>query len=108
MSNVINANKQRYAELFTKYVAKNYADKIDKIIVFGSSIDKSEKNPTTIDFAIRLANNPDNLDYELLGDLMDYMGDIVDEGDFTITFICNSVSKSYRESIKKGVCIYGS
>lgn len=107
MNNIINTNKQHYAELFTKYISKNYSDKIDKIIVYGSSIDSSIKNPDKIDFAIRLTNDPNNIDYELLGDLMDYMGDIVDEGDFTITFICNNTSKSYKESIKKGVCIYG-
>lgn len=104
---MINTTKSRYAKLFVNYVTKNHSDKIDLIMVHGDCINPNIKKPKSIDFAIRQINNPDEFDYELIGDLMDYMGSVVDEGDFNITVICDSLVQSYREQIEKGEVIYG-
>lgn len=103
---MINKSKLNYIKLITNYITKNYKDKVKYIIIFGDSINPTIKNPASLDIAIAYFDKNDAKNYEMLGDILGYAGDIVDIGDVTITPICNNLSTSYKEAIKNGVIVY--
>lgn len=103
---MVNENKQKYVDLVINYI-KDFPDKFNKLVVYGESIDPNISMPETIDFAIGLVNTEDAKNYELLGELLSYIGDIVDEGDCSLLPIDNnSISKFCMSNILNGEVVY--
>lgn len=103
---MVNTKKQKYVDLVINYV-KKFPNKFNKLIVYGESIDSNIEDPTTIDFAVGLVREEDAKDYELLGDLLSYIGDIVDEGNCSLVPIDrNTISNFCMSNILKGEIVY--
>ena len=103
---MVNKTKLNYVKLITNYIIKNYKNEVKYIIVFGDSINKTISNPSNLDIAIVFFNKKNATNYEILGDILGYAGDVVDSGDVTITPVCNNLSASYKEAIKNGEILY--
>lgn len=103
---MVNTKKQKYVDLVIDYV-KKFPNKFNKLVVYGESIDSTIEDPTTIDFAVGLVREEDAKDYELLGDLLSYIGDIVDEGNCSLVPIdSNTISNFCMSNILKGEIVY--
>lgn len=103
---MINKTKQKYVDLMIKYV-KQFPDKFNKLIVYGESTDPSIVNPSSLDFAVGLVNPTDEMNYDLLGNALDYLGEILAEGDGSFLPIGHNTYKpSYLELIKTGEVVY--
>lgn len=103
---MVNTKKQKYVDLVINYV-KKFPNKFNKLVVYGESIDSTIEDPTTIDFAVGLVREEDAKDYELLGDLLSYIGDIVDEGNCSLVPIdSNTISNFCMSNILKGEIVY--
>lgn len=103
----INKNKIKFVNLVVDFIKKNYFNKINKIVIFGDSANSTITNPESFDVAIGFINDNDTNNYEILGDILSYMGEIVDEGDCTLTPISEKlINKSYLTMIKSGVVVY--
>lgn len=104
---MINKSKEIYVNQFVKYMKNNYSDKINKIVVFGEAVDTSINNPESIDFAIQFIDKSDNTNKELLGEILSYLGDIVDKGDCSIVPLDETIlSKSCWNAIQQGTVVY--
>ena len=108
MTNYIHASKNVFIDYIVRYITKNYSNKINKIVVFGDSVNKDIENPESLDIAVGLVDESDANDYNMLGDILSYMGEIVTEGDCTLTPISSEklISKSYTNAISNGVTVY--
>ncbi len=103
---MVNKNKERYVKLAINYI-KQFPDKFNKLIVYGESVDTTIKNPISLDFAIGLVNKSDATNYDLLGDVISYLGDIVDEGGCTLLPFDEDIVSTIRyESMTKGDVVY--
>ena len=107
MTNYIHASKNAFINYIVRYITKNYSNKINKIVVFGDSVNKDIRDPQSLDIAVGLVDKSDAKDYNMLGDILSYMGEIVTEGDCTLTPIADDVvKKSYMNEINHGVTVY--
>lgn len=103
---MVNSNKQKYVDLVIDYI-KQFPEKFNKLVVYGSAVDPNITKPESIDFAIGLVNSQDAKNYDLLGDLLSYIGDIVDDGDCTLLPIHDeAISKNCMTNILKGDVVY--
>lgn len=104
----INKTKINFVNSFINHCKKNYKDKISKIVVFGECLDPTINNPETVDFAVEFINKEeDSFNFNLLGELLSYLGDIVDEGDCSLVPIHEKCIKaSCLKEISKGVVVY--
>ena len=99
-------NKE-YVKKIIGFIKTNYSDKINKIVVFGDSVNPEIKNPESLDIAIECIDAADHKNYEMLGDILSYMGEIVDNGDCTLTPIDKTIVKQqYIDLINKGKVVY--
>lgn len=107
MNNYIHKSRINFVNLIVHYIIENYANKINKIIVYGESVDCSVKNPKSLDIALSFIKDSDSKDYEMLGDILSYMGEIVTEGDCTLTPINTiPITRKYLCAIRDGVVVY--
>lgn len=106
-TNYIHASKNVFIDYIVRYITKNYSNKINKIVVFGESVNREIRDPQSLDIAVGLVDKSDANDYNMLGDILSCMGEIVTEGDCTLTPIADDVvNKSCINEINNGVIVY--
>lgn len=104
---MINQKVTAYVEKITNYIKSKYANKICKVVVFGDSVNPDVENPEALDIALKCIDEADNNNYEMLGDILSFMGDTVTDRDSTVVAICDNVKKEYLDLIDEGVVVYG-
>ena len=104
---MINPNVTAYVEKITNYIKSKYANKICKVVIFGDSVNPDVENPESLDVALKCIDEADNYNYEMLGDILSFMGDTVEDRDSTVVPICDNVKREYLNLIDEGVVVYG-
>lgn len=102
----INKTKKPFVTSVVKYIQENYKDKIKQIIVYGQAVDNTIKNPDTVDIAVTLYDEEDAYNFDMLGDILSFMGDITTEGDCSLIPMSDKVLTHKRiEEILRGETI---
>ena len=102
---MINNNKIMYIEPIVQYIKSK--PEVNKLVVYGESINPDISEPESIDFAVGLVNDEDATNYALLGDILSFIGDIVDDGDCSLVPISEKIlSKACWEEVNNGEVLY--
>ena len=104
----VHASKIEFTNKIVTFIKNNYENKINKVVVFGESIDETIENPECLDIAVGFTDISYATDYNMLGDIISYMGEIVTKGNCTLAPIDpNQITTSCMTLIEKGVVVYG-
>ena len=86
---------------------KQYPDKYNKLVVYGECLDKKVENPEELNLAIGLVDNNDVYNFNLLGELLIYANDHIEDMICTVLPISDKVVSNIEMNlILKGEIVY--